>query len=79
MNSARSTPRTPTSAHGATIRKILPEWGKNNKPLRLHELFDAAFARQDQELKFVAPVQPFIMNERLAVQQGMFYVRLPCS
>jgi hypothetical protein len=58
--------------HGATIREIVPDWGKNNEPLRFHKLFDAAFAREEYYLSFVAPVQPFIMNERLAVQQGMF-------
>jgi hypothetical protein len=27
---------------------------------------------QDRELRFVAPIQPFLMNARLAAQQGMF-------
>jgi hypothetical protein len=58
--------------HGKTIEEILPGWGKDNEPLRFHRLFDAAFTQEESDLWFVAPVQPVIMNERLAVQQGMF-------
>lgn len=57
--------------HGSVIREILPGWAKGSEPLQLHRLFDASFA-QRRDLEFVAPVQPFVMNERLAVQQGMF-------
>jgi hypothetical protein len=28
--------------------------------------------RQDADVQFVAPIQPFLMNERLAAQQGIF-------
>ncbi len=59
---------------GETIRKIMPDWAQNEKhapQLQLRSFFDAAY-RKHKEFSFVAPVQPFMMNERLALQQGMF-------
>ena len=61
------------SLHGKTIAEVLPTWtsGERQGPLKFHNLFDAAFQKQI-DLDFVAPVQPVLLNERLAVQQGMF-------
>jgi hypothetical protein len=65
-------PKTEQAALWAIRYTWLNMIASRKEPLRFHELFDAAFKRQSSELKFVAPIQPFIMNERLAVQQGMF-------
>jgi hypothetical protein len=61
------------SLDGSEIREVLPGWftSKNPGPLRFHEFFDAAF-KDRKPFAIVAPVQPFVMNQRLAVQQGMF-------
>jgi hypothetical protein len=56
--------------HGKILKDLLPEWS-GSSPLQLRDVFDAAF-RKREELEFVGPVQPFFMNERLAVQQGIF-------
>lgn len=57
--------------HGKTIAEILPDH-RAGEPLRFHRLFDGTFRQRRKDLMFVAPVQPFLMNERLAVQQGIF-------